>query len=635
MIIGRPTLFFLGAIISAPHMKVKFPTAMGPGSLKSDNQASQICYSASISLAQTNPRKRKLYGNQKVVMESGSASKAARSEDTQIFVIEDLSGGPPETKESSKPSKIPRALPGEPVEQVELYEGDPSKLMAIGSNLGGPLRGKIIKLLREYADVFVWKPEDMPGLDESVAVHKLHIDLEKRSVKQKRRNFAPERQHAVDEEISKLLKANFIYEIQFPEWIANVVLVKKSSGKWRVCIDYTDLNRATPKDYYPLPTIDQLIDATAGNVLFSFLDVFSGYNQISLAPEDRPKTSFITHRAVYAYRVLPMGLMNAGATYQKAMNKIFSSQIGRNVEVYVDDVIVKSQQKEAHLADLGETFESLRASHLKLNPAKCTFGVASGKFLGHVISGRGIEANPEKRKDILDMLPPSTPKHIQSLNECLTSLRRFISKLSEKSLPFFEALKGVSKSKEIEWTSTCQQAFESLKVYLTSPPVLSRPVSGEPLYLYLAVAEEAVSSCLIREEDGKQLPIYYVSHVLRNAEVRYPMIEKVAYCLLLASRKLRPYFQGHDVNVYTNHPLRKILHKPDLSGRLVNWVVELSQFNISYLPRTAIKGQALADFLVECSIPLATKESGEPEAVPEIVPPPLDFVRGRIFHDRL
>lgn len=410
-----------------------------------------------------------------------SASKAAKSEDTQIFVIEDPCGGPPEEKEDSKPSKIPRALPGEPVEQVELYEGDPSKIMAIGSNLGEPLRGKVVKLLRKYADVFAWKPEDMPGLDESVAVHKLHIDPNKGSVKQKRRNFAPERQQAVDEEINKLLKANFIYEIQFPEWIANVVvnvvLVKKSSGKWRVCIDYTDLNRATPKDYYPLPTIDQLIDATAGNVLFSFLDAFSGYNQISLAPEDRPKTSFITHRAVYAYRVLPMGLMNAGATYQKAMNKIFSSQIGRNLEVYVEDVIVKSPQKEAHLVDLEETFESLRASHLKLNPAKCTFGVASGKFLGHVISGRGIEANPEKTKAILNMQPPSTPKHIQSLNGCLTSLRRFISKLFEKSLPFFEALKGVNRSKEIEWTSTCQEAFDSLKRYLTSPPSCLVPLS--------------------------------------------------------------------------------------------------------------------------------------------------------------
>lgn len=122
-----------------------------------------------------------------------------------------------------------------------------------------------------------------------------------------------------------------------------------------------------------------------------------------------------------------------------------------------------------------------------------------------------------------------------------------------------------------------------------------------------------MSSCLIREENGKQLPVYYVSHVLRNAEIRYPTIEKMVYCLLLASRKLRPYFQGHDINVYTNYPLRKILHKPELSGRLVNWEVELSQFNIAYLPRTSIKGQTLADFLVEC--PASPVDNADPEAI--------------------
>lgn len=155
VIIGRPTLFFFGAIISAPHMKVKFPTAMGPGSLVSDIQASKMCYSASISLAQTNPRKRKLYGEQKQKVESGSASKAAKSGETQIFIIENPDGGYPEAAEKAKPSKIPRALPGEPVEQVELFEGDPSRLMAIGSNLGEPLRGELVRLLREYADIYL------------------------------------------------------------------------------------------------------------------------------------------------------------------------------------------------------------------------------------------------------------------------------------------------------------------------------------------------------------------------------------------------------------------------------------------------------------------------------------------------
>lgn len=234
----------------------------------------------------------------------------------------------------------------------------------------------------------------MPGQDESVAVHGLHIDPKVRTVNQKRRNFAPKRQQAVDEEVSKLLKANFIYEIQFPEWISNVVFVKKSSEKWRVCIDYTDLNKATPEDYYPLPTIDQLIDATAGHVLFSFLDDYSGYSQIVFALEDQPKIAFIMHRSVYSYRVLPMGLMNARATYQRTMNKSFADQIGKNLEVYVDDMIVKSKAKEDHLNDWEETFNTLQKFQLRLNLTKCSFGMSSRKFLGHMISGKGIEVNP-------------------------------------------------------------------------------------------------------------------------------------------------------------------------------------------------------------------------------------------------
>lgn len=177
-------------------------------------------------------------------------------------------------------------------------------------------------------------------------------------------------------------------------------------------------------------------------------------------------------------------------------------------------------------------------------------------------------------------------------------MRRFISKLAERSLPFFQDLKEAGKIKGILWTSACQEAFDSLKQYLSTPPVSSRPVTGELLYLYLTVASEAVSSCFLREEDDKQFPVYHVIHVLRDTEVRYPTIEKVAYSLLLVSRKLRPYFQGHDIKVYTNYPLRKILHKPNLSGRLCNWAVELSQFSITYSPKIDIKGQALVDFFI-------------------------------------
>uniref|UniRef100_A0A2N9GCW7 Uncharacterized protein n=1 Tax=Fagus sylvatica TaxID=28930 RepID=A0A2N9GCW7_FAGSY len=166
-------------------------------------------------------------------------------------------------------------------------------------------------------------------------------------------------------------------EVYYPEWLANVVMVKKSTGKWRMCVNFTDLNKVCLKDSYPLPRIDQLVDSTAGHKLLSFMDAFSGYNQIQMAEEDQEKTAFITSRGLFCYKAMPFGLKNAGATYQRLVNKMFHDQIGRNVEVYVDDMLVKSKKDDDHLADLKETFQTLRKYNMKLNPAKCVFGVFS------------------------------------------------------------------------------------------------------------------------------------------------------------------------------------------------------------------------------------------------------------------
>ena len=192
----------------------------------------------------------------------------------------------------------------------------------------------------------------------------------------------------------------------YPDWLANVVMVKKPNGKWQMCVDFTDLNKACPKDSYPLPHIDQLVDSTAGHKLLSFMDAFSGYNQIKMDEADQEKTSFVTSQGLFCYEVMPFGLKNVGATYQRLVNHMFRPQIGRNVEVYVDDMLVKSLDEGKHLDDLQETFDTLRRYNMKLNPNKCAFGVASGKFLGFMVSHRGIEANPEKIKVILDMKSP-------------------------------------------------------------------------------------------------------------------------------------------------------------------------------------------------------------------------------------
>uniref|UniRef100_A0A2N9F6A6 RNase H type-1 domain-containing protein n=1 Tax=Fagus sylvatica TaxID=28930 RepID=A0A2N9F6A6_FAGSY len=291
-----------------------------------------------------------------------------------------------------------------------------------------------------------------------------------------------------------------------------------------------------------------------------------GYNQIVMDESDQEKTSFITSRGLFCYKVMPFGLKNAGATYQRLMNRMFHDQIGRNVEVYVDDMLVKYKEEDGHLDDLKETFETLRKYQMKLNPSKCAFGVYSDKFLGFMVSQRGIEANPDKIKAILEMQPPKTTKEVQRLTGRLAALNRFMSRSTDKCLPFFKTLK-----KAFEWTDECQQAFEELKRYLTKPPLLSPSKQGEELYLYLAVSPTAVSSALIREEERRQLLVYYTSRALRGAEERYPSMEKLAFALVTAARKLRPYFQAHTIVLLTNHPLRKAMNKPDAAGRLIQW----------------------------------------------------------------
>ena len=200
----------------------------------------------------------------------------------------------------------------------------------------------------------------MGGIDPAIITHILNVSPSFKPVKQKRRSLDPERQKAINEEVNKLLKAGAIREVEYPEWLANVVLVKKANGKWRLCIDFTDVNRACPKDSFPLPRIDLIVDATTGHELLSFMDAFSGYNQISMDPDDQEKTSFVTGQGTYYYRLMPFGLKNEGATYQRLMNKMFQKQIGTSMEVYIDDMLVKSTMAELHIAHLAEAFEILK-----------------------------------------------------------------------------------------------------------------------------------------------------------------------------------------------------------------------------------------------------------------------------------
>jgi hypothetical protein len=244
------------------------------------------------------------------------------------------------------------------------------------------------------------------------------------------------------------------------------VPVKKKNEKWRMCIDFTDLNKATPKDNYPLPRMDQVVDSAANAVVMSLLDCFAGYHQCWMAKEDEEKTSFITPFRNFCFVRMPEGLKNACPSFTRMTGVVFKPQIGRNIQAYVDDLIVKSRDRAGHVSDLAETFANMRRAGLKLNPEKCVFGVTKGKNLGCLIFAKRIEANPDKINVIREMEEPKTKKDIQELNYRVAALNRFISRSAERSLPFFKALKGKGK---IEWGPEQRKAYIE-KIAILSPP---------------------------------------------------------------------------------------------------------------------------------------------------------------------
>ncbi|KAL2249904.1 UNVERIFIED_CONTAM: Retrovirus-related Pol polyprotein from transposon gypsy [Sesamum indicum] len=374
------------------------------------------------------------------------------------------------------------------------------------------------------------------GVDPEMIVHCLDVDLTTRPVQQKKRNFITEKNQIVKEEVQRLLKAGYVSE-----------LVPKASGKWRVCIDFTNLKKTCPKDPYPLQRIDALVDLTTGYELFSMMDAYQGYHQIFMAEEDRSKTSFVTEGGIYCYNVMPFDLKNAGATYQRLVNKTFKEQIGKLMEVYIDDMLVKSSRSRDHLLHLKQAFTIMRTFRMKLNPTKCTFGVVGGKFLRYMVSERGIQANPGIIEAILKLKSPTMIKQVQKLTGKLASLNRFSSRSLDRNLPSSR----------------------------------SNPKENEILYLYLAVSENTVSSVLVRENEGVQNPIYYVSKMVQGAEKRYTEIKKLALALVVTARKL-----------------------------LVKWAVELGEYDIEHQARAAEKAQVLADFVIELS--------SEPESSQEI-----------------
>ncbi|KAM1776045.1 hypothetical protein ACFX15_042039 [Malus domestica] len=549
VIFGRTGINDLKAMVSTHMLLMKFPTPFGNGYIRGDQLSARSCYNTSVKQQHLPVPKETLYIHNQVVKTSPDEANS------------DLHDGNSQPDDPRDDSFTQQAQPAEELKNVSMSKDHPNRMVKIGTTLSPLFRLSLISFLQENADVFAWSYKDMPGISPDIICHHLSID--------------PKTKPAVKTEVEKLKDIGFVREVNYPTWVVNVVLVKKNLTKESLLLQKV-----------------LLIDSTAGCELLSFMDAYSGYNQILMNPSDQKHTAFTTDKGLYCYKAMPFGLKNAGATYQRLVNSMFAEQIGKSMKVYVDDMLVKSKHAEQHITNLSETFTILKRYQMRLNPNKCAFGVGSGKFLGFMISQRGIEANPEKIKAILDMKEPVTSKDIQSLTGKVAALTRFISKATDRCAPFFKALKG--NKKYITWTEECAKAFRNLKEYMSKAPLLSKPEVGDTLIIYLSVSTSAVSSVLIQNDSGVERPVYYASKALQDAETRYSNIEKLALALVMSARKLRPYFQAHAIIVLTNHPLRQILQSPDTSRRMIKWAIALGEFDISYQPKPAEKGQAIA-----------------------------------------
>ncbi|GKB85076.1 reverse transcriptase domain-containing protein [Tanacetum coccineum] len=431
--------------------------------------------------------------------------------------------------------------------KVAINPEHPEQTVMIGSDLTEKTRSKLCNLLQRSLDIFAWTPTDMTGVPRQIAEHRLNVRKGCQPVRQKKRGQAAERNVAINDEVSKLVTAGIMREVHYHDWLSNPVMVKKSDNSWRMCVDFKDLNKACPKDGYPLPEIDWKVESLCGFPFKCFLDAYKGYHQIQMAEEDEEKTAFITNQGIFCYTKMPFGLRNAGATYQRLMDKTFHGQIGRNLEV----------------------------------------------------NTKGIKICPDKVDTVLSLQSPKCLKDVQRLNGKLASLNRFLAKSAKKSLPFFKTLEKCTKNSDFLWMEEAKAALRQMKEHLAKLPMLIAPEEQEELIVYQAASKESVSAVLMTERKARQMPIYFVSRALRGPEVNYTAMEKLVLALVHASKRLRRYFQAHPIIVITEQPIKNILSNPDVAGRMLKWSIQLGEFGIHYRPRVSVKGQVLANIIVE------------------------------------
>jgi hypothetical protein len=401
--------------------------------------------------------------------------------------------------------------------------------------------------------------------------------------------------------VKKLFDAKIIVPIRFSNWLANLVPVRKKNGEIRICIDFRNLNKASLKDNYPLPKMDLMLQNIVGSQRMSMLDGFSGYNQILVHPEDQEKTAFTTPWGTFMYAKMPFGLMNAGATFQRAMDIAFAEEKDKSVVVYLDDITVFSKREEDHLKHLEKILLKCRRFGISLNPTKSIFALTSGKLLGHIISQEGIRIDPNRVSAISKLDLPRSKKEVQSFLGKVNFVRRFIPNFAEVVKHITKMLK---KGADFKWTAEARKSFEEIKKALTQAPVLISPDFTKEFLIFTYASEDTIAGVLLQKgNQGTEQPISFFSKTLANAELKYNILEKQAYALVKAIKDFRIYvLHSHIVAYVPSAVIKDILTQADPDGKRGKWIAKLLEYDIEIRPTKLVKGQGLAELLTHSNL---------------------------------
>lgn len=500
---------------------------------------------------------------------------------------------------SQPSSKVPPVLELKPlpIHLKYAFLGEKETLpVIISAHLKTEEIEKLLRVLRAHQSAIGWTIAYLKGLSLAFCMHRINTDEGQKPVVQPQRRLNPNMKEVVRKEILKWLDAGIIYPIADSSWVSPIHVVPKKGGMtvvkndkdelipshtvtgWRVCIDYRKLNDATCKDHFPLPFIDQMLEKLAARAYYCFLDGYSGYNQIPIAPEDQEKTTFTCPYGTFAYRRMPFRLCNAPATFQRCMMAIFSNLIERSMEIFMDDFSVFGDSFNECLDHLTAVLQRCEETSLVLNWEKCHFMVTEGIVLGHKVSEEGIEVDKAKVEVIRNLPYPMSVNGVRSFLGHAGFYRRFIKDFSKIIKPLCALL---LKDVKFEFTDECKVAFDRLKTELTSAPIITAPDWSPPFELMCDASDKAIGAVLGQRKDKKLHVIYYASKTLDDAQVNYATTEKELLVVVYTCEKFCQYLVGSKVIVYTDHAaLKYLMAKKDAKPRLLRWILLLQEFDI-------------------------------------------------------